>query len=362
MRTTIVCNVPLPKFSPGLTGDGLDGVDGLGGVTSTHPQFTAPSSTWSELFTPPPPAPPSNHPITVAAASASSTNPPLSSDSSQLFAPSTRFAPTEILSILTSHPPDTVSLIALGPLTNFAIAAALDPFTFLRAKEVLVMGGAISVAGNITPAGEFNILADPLAAARVLALTSPNPASTFPTARAVYGAAKQELPRYPSLKTLGDKRLNLTLFPLDITMKSVLQEQHVLPPNGSPLKDWVYAFTSPTFELNKRLNKGAEAEMALHDPLVVWFGISSGIPGWEIVKDQDVRIETEGQWTRGMCVTDQRGRKQLIEAEELKGSLEEVNGDMGSWLSRFRGNRVSVCVAAPGGPDGLARELVRKLF
>ena len=145
-------------------------------------------------------------------------------------------------------------------------------------------------------------------------------------------------------------------------MKSMLREHHVLPPTGSPLKDWIYAFTRPTFELNRELNKGSEAEMALHDPLVVWNAVANSDPSWKYAKNQDVRIEIEGQWTRGMCVTDHRGRKQLIEAEEKRGSLEEVSGDMGGWLSRYRGNRVNICMAGPGGPEGLAIELVRRLF
>lgn len=55
-------------------------------------------------------------------------------------------------------------LVALGPLTNIALALKLDPTLPERVARFVVMGGAVTAHGNITPAAEFNIYFDPEAA------------------------------------------------------------------------------------------------------------------------------------------------------------------------------------------------------
>ncbi len=55
-------------------------------------------------------------------------------------------------------------LVALGPLTNLALALKLDPTLPQRIARLVVMGGAVTCQGNITPAAEFNIYFDPEAA------------------------------------------------------------------------------------------------------------------------------------------------------------------------------------------------------
>lgn len=55
-------------------------------------------------------------------------------------------------------------LVALGPLTNLALALKLDPALPRRVARCVVMGGAVDARGNITPAAEFNIAFDPEAA------------------------------------------------------------------------------------------------------------------------------------------------------------------------------------------------------
>ena len=59
---------------------------------------------------------------------------------------------------------EPVTLVPVGPLTNVALLLALHPDA--RPGRIVLMGGAIA-EGNVTPAAEFNIWADPEAAARV---------------------------------------------------------------------------------------------------------------------------------------------------------------------------------------------------
>ena len=55
-------------------------------------------------------------------------------------------------------------LVALGPLTNLALALKLDPDLPQRIARIVVMGGAVTGHGNITASAEFNIAFDPEAA------------------------------------------------------------------------------------------------------------------------------------------------------------------------------------------------------
>ena len=65
--------------------------------------------------------------------------------------------------------PGEVTLVATGPLTNLARAEARVPGVLRQARQVVIMGGAVQVPGNITPTAEFNFYADPHAARQVLA-------------------------------------------------------------------------------------------------------------------------------------------------------------------------------------------------
>ncbi|KAF2667843.1 inosine-uridine preferring nucleoside hydrolase [Microthyrium microscopicum] len=337
-----------------LMADHFHGIDGLGGSHSSHPHLT-PKQTWRSLFT---------SDVSTADPSSNAATQEIET-SIPLFVPSKKPAAEEILNILRDNEPDTITIVAIGPLTNLAIAAAQDPETFLRAKEVVVMGGAINKSGNITPVAEFNVFADSVAAARVFALTCPTPTLTMPVL-----ATKSSIGDYPARLSPA---LKLTLFPLDITEQHNLSRatytSFIKPLLGknSPLAEWTDAFLGATFKKLDTLYK-QDAPLALHDPLCIWYLLAS--PAMNLAKEPlDIRIETSGQWTRGMLVTDGRPRAKPVHDDSVTShgprddqnlNFDEVPGDTGHWIYA-RGNAIWPCVDSPWKAD-FGSELLKRIF
>lgn len=334
-----------------LAADHFHGADGLHGVHDAHPDLT-PAETWRTLFEDAPGGAPSDIP-----------------SFSTYFTPSKTLAHKEILRILKESPDQTVTILTIGPMTNLALAAAEDPETLLRAREVCVMGGAINVPGNITPVAEFNTFADAVATARVFALTAREPASTMPPCPS------------PSLKPYPEglsRQLKLSLFPLDITTDHLLNKgfftERIAPlvASGSPLARWLEHVLSRTFDkIDSILGDGSEPGLSLHDPLTVWYMMTRDNPAWKASAGEDIRVETAGQWTRGMHILDRRVRSkpgvkqeagQAEKTEVVDGvQLDEVPGDTMGWLSRRRGNSVNRIVGSPGF-NIFAEYLMKQLF
>jgi inosine-uridine nucleoside N-ribohydrolase len=63
--------------------------------------------------------------------------------------------------------PGEITLVALGPLTNVALALRLEPRLATSLREIVLMGGAVRVPGNVSPVASANMLNDPDAAAAV---------------------------------------------------------------------------------------------------------------------------------------------------------------------------------------------------
>ncbi|MDZ7710946.1 MAG: nucleoside hydrolase [Roseovarius sp.] len=87
--------------------------------------------------------------------------------------PDPRPAVDFLINTLRARPAGTVTLVAIGPLTNIATAFARAPDIAGRVAGIVVMGGAYLVPGNVTPVAEFNIHADPEAADAVLRAGAP---------------------------------------------------------------------------------------------------------------------------------------------------------------------------------------------
>lgn len=318
---------PLEDGSLEFMSDYYQGKDGLAGCRTTHPHFDPPSS-WKSIFE-----------LGSAREAASYLD---------TFRVSTVPAHKEMLRLLRENPPDTITVISFSPLTNIAMAANEDAETLLRAKEVIVMGGAVDTCGNSTPCSEYNTYADPIAAARVFALTSPNPASTMPLT--------STLPPYP--KTLS-KTLNITLFPTDTTSllllprSRFLQRIEKLVEIGSPVAQWTSVF------VDRIMDKCDPPGLELHDISTIWYVLTKSSERW--VKSpkspEDIRVETLGQWTRGMMVIDRRNRL-------LDGTPDEngnILGDYGGWLNKNKGNRVTRIIDTPG-EESLVQLLLDRIY
>ncbi|MGO4410333.1 MULTISPECIES: nucleoside hydrolase [unclassified Brevundimonas] len=74
-----------------------------------------------------------------------------------------------IVRLVMERPAGSVALAVMGPMTNLALAMRSEPRLAAHLGPVVVMGGARSEGGNITASAEFNIWADPDAAAEVFA-------------------------------------------------------------------------------------------------------------------------------------------------------------------------------------------------
>ena len=64
--------------------------------------------------------------------------------------------------------PGEVSILAIGPMTNIALALRLKPAIETKIKQIVFMGGNIKAPGNASPWAEFNFWFDPEAARMVL--------------------------------------------------------------------------------------------------------------------------------------------------------------------------------------------------
>src|ERR1700730_9479927 len=82
--------------------------------------------------------------------------------------PETVHAVDWMVETLLREPSGSVSLVALAPQTNIALALCRAPAIAGRIARIVYMGGGYFAGGNMTPAAEYNILVDPEAAAIVL--------------------------------------------------------------------------------------------------------------------------------------------------------------------------------------------------
>jgi len=153
-----------------------------------------------------------------------------------------------------------LTIVALGPLTNLALALKEDAAAVGRVGRIVAMGGAVDVPGNVTPTAEFNMFVDPEAAHRVLAAG-----------------------------------LRLDLVPLDATRQAVLPRagmRATLARAPGPLASRIQGFSERGFRIAH--SDGAQG-MALHDPLAVGLAVDPSLGQWVAVR---LAIGSDGETLR----------------------------------------------------------------
>ncbi|MEO6395148.1 MAG: nucleoside hydrolase [Devosia sp.] len=174
-----------------------------------------------------------------------------------------------IIDTLMNNEPGTVTLCALGPLTNLGMAFVKAPAIVSRVKQIVLMGGALFEGGNTTPAAEFNIYVDPEAAD--LVFHSGIPITQVPLDVSHFMLATR--PRIERFRTLGNR-------------------------TGIATAEMLEFFSR--FDITKYGSEGGP----LHDPCVIaWLLKPELFQG----KHVNVAIETQGELARGMTVVDYWG-------------------------------------------------------
>jgi inosine-uridine nucleoside N-ribohydrolase len=172
-----------------------------------------------------------------------------------------------------AHSPREITLVAVGPLSNIATAIALDPMFVRNVGHLVIMGGAINKS-NITPSAEFNIWADPEAAAQV------------------FNAGFEKI----------------TLVPLDATHDALvsLDQCKALRALGSPAGKAsadIIEHRILGYEANQPT--GTPQSAPVHDAVCVAALLDSALIE---VRHLNVVVETKGEYTIGRTVVDHERR------------------------------------------------------
>jgi purine nucleosidase len=175
--------------------------------------------------------------------------------------------------------PGEITLVAVGPLTNVALALRREPALVGAVRDFVIMGGS-TTRGNVTPAAEFNIAADPEAAAEVFtAGWTVTMVGLDVTLQAT--ATVAVLARLAGLGRLATELLLPGLRQFDADLE-----------HGGP-------------------EATGTGEPAVHDVCAVAHVARPGLLGCVPAR---VDVETEGRFTAGMTVTDFRAAQEARNA------------------------------------------------
>jgi purine nucleosidase len=182
------------------------------------------------------------------------------------------------LSRMAAARPGELTVIAVAPLTTLAAALAADPGLPGRLHHLIVMGGAISVSGNVSAAAEANIGHDPEAAAKVVD---------------VFGA--------PGALASGRPP---QLVPLDVTLRSPLTEAELaaLAASQLPGADLLHTVWSKIWPTGL-LETGTEGVWPAHDLLTTFCVANPSLCTWMTAP---LAVDTGRSAAWGATVADRR--------------------------------------------------------
>ncbi|KAJ9066578.1 hypothetical protein DSO57_1008214 [Entomophthora muscae] len=267
-----------PLKGPRYTGGYFHGVDGLGNLTITHPELIA--DDFQDYF---------NYDFDKAL----KTKRRKPKKTSHRFIASPLNAVDEILYQLKSLPPLTLTIVAIGPLTNIALAIQKDPVTMSRAKRIVVMGGALLVPGNITPMSEFNFYVDPYAVNVV-----------FNATRGFKKHRYFNLLQQPNPDFSKPHPLRVTLVPVNLTHTTLMtqanMESYLLPIRNQPIPTFFANMLTIPFQRSEKIHG-----LALHDPVAMGIALDIMRPR-PLIKRYSIQVEEDSKIARGLCVIDLR--------------------------------------------------------
>lgn len=194
------------------------------------------------------------------------------------------FAPDKIVELVMARPPGDVTLCAIAPLTNIALALASAPELASRLREIAIFGGARREGGNITPAAEFNLFVDPDAAHQVLS----SGANVTLIPLDCSHQALTSTPRLDALRAIGTGVAE-ALFHLLTFNKGFHERRH--GSDGAPLHDplTVAYLLKPELFSGRRIAVAVERDSPLTRGMSVmdWWGVTPSAPNALVLTDVD---------------------------------------------------------------------------
>lgn len=194
------------------------------------------------------------------------------------------FAPDAIVDLVMRRPPGEVTLCCLAPLTNIALAMAREPRLAGHLKQIVMMGGAFSEGGNITPAAEFNIYVDPEAAARVLQCGAPITMIPLDCTH----QARTTAARLQKLRAIGTPVAEAFYHLLSFNK---LFDERKYGWEGGPLHDAtvIAGLLAPHLFAGRKVNVEVEcaSPLTLGMTVVDWWGVTERTPNVHFLREVD---------------------------------------------------------------------------